>query len=139
MKHHSRLLCGIAVLALFVTGTAVAANEVTLEGSFVWSRDDGDRTGPLTAVMTPDGDNQWKVAFHFTWEDEPHTYLGQATGTLGSGALEGTAKGDNPDREMNFRFRGEFENGTFNGTHTFVREDGSQRDGGTLTLSMPAE
>lgn len=114
-----------------------AEDAVTLEGSFVWARNDGDRTGPLTAVMTPDGDSEWDVAFHFTWEDEPHTYLGRASGTLGNGMLEGTATSDNPDHLLEFEFSGEFEDGTFYGTHGFVQEDGSLKDGGSLTLALP--
>lgn len=137
MKRQTRLLFGLTVLALTLTGAAFAEGEVTLEGTFVWARDDGDRTGPLTAVMTPAGENEWTVAFHFTWEDEPHTYLGRASGTLGSGALAGTAENDNPDHPLSFRFSGEFEDGTFSGTHGFVQDDGSVKDGGSLTLSMP--
>ena len=29
------------------------------------------------------------------------------------------------------------EDGTFTGTHGFVQDDGSDKDGGSLTLSMP--
>ena len=137
MKRHTQIVCGILALALALTGAAFGEDDVTLEGSFVWARDDGDRTGALTAVLTPDGENEWKVAFHFIWEDEPHIYLGRATGGLGSGTLEGTAENDNPEHPLSFRFSGAFEDGTFNGTHGFVQDDGSVRDGGSLTLSMP--
>lgn len=137
MKPVVRALCGSIALVLALAGVATAGDEVTLDGSFVWVRSDSEHTGALTAVLTPDGDNTWNVAFHFVWEEEPHTYLGQATGTLGSGAFEGTAENDNPEHPLSFRFSGEFENGTFSGTHAFVQEDGSTRDGGTLTLSMP--
>ena len=138
MKRLIQLLSVVAVLALAIGGGgAFAEDDVTLEGSFVWARDDGERTGPLTAVMTPAGDDKWDVAFHFTWEDEPHVYLGHATGALGSGPLEGKAESDNPDHLLRFEFSGEFENGTFTGTHGFIQDDGTIRDGGTLTLSMP--
>ena len=136
MKRIAPFVCGVMALALALTGSTLAADQVTLEGSFIWARDDGDISGDLTAVMTPDGDNDWTVAFHFTWEDEPQTYHGTATGELGAGALKGTAEsGDH--RELSFRFSGEFEEGTFQGTHSFVQDDGSLREGGTLTLSMP--
>lgn len=134
MKRYVHLLCGLAVVALVLTGTAVANDDVTLEGSFVWARQDGDRTGDLTAVMTPGGEDEWSVAFHFTWEDEAHVYLGTASGSLSSGPLEGSAENDDDDHKLSFRFSGDFENGTFNGTHGFVTKDGSLKDGGTLTL-----
>lgn len=136
MKLRTQLLCGLAMLALALTGTAVADDDITLEGSFVWARNDGDRTGDLTAVMTPDGDNEWSVTFHFTWEEEDHVYLGTANGNLGSGSLTGTAKNDDDEHKMSFRFSGEFEDGTFTGTHGFVTEDGSLKEGGTLTLAI---
>lgn len=134
MKRQMLIAAGLA-LTLALATAGFGADEVRLEGSFVWERNDGDRTGALTAVMTPDGDNEWKVAFHFTWEDEPHTYLGRARGTLDDGPLAGTATSDDPDHLLRFEFRGEFEDGTFRGTHGFVQADGSVKDGGTLTLS----
>ncbi len=137
MRLTTRLLFVFAAIAFAWTGAVVADDEVTLEGSFVWARDDGDRTGDLSAVLTPDGENEWSVAFHFTWEGEPHTYLGTASGTLSDGPLEGAAENDNPDHPASFRFSGEFEDGTFNGTHQYVNEDGELRELGTLTLSHP--
>ena len=137
MKRPAKLLCGSIALALALAGVVVANEAVTLEGSFVWVRTDSESSGDLTAVLTPNGENEWDVAFHFVWEDEPHTYLGQATGTLDTGAFEGTAENDDPDHPLSFRFSGEFEDGTFSGTHSCVQDDGSLRDGGTLTLSMP--
>ncbi len=138
MNRTTKLVCGILALALALTGSAMADDEVTLEGSFVWARNDGDIEGDLTAIMTPSGDNEWTVAFHFIWEEEPKTYTGTATGELGTGSLEGTAESGD-ERDLNFRFSGQFEDGTFSGTHSFVQEDGSLQEGGTLTLSMPAE
>lgn len=114
---------------------AVADDDVTLEGSFVWARDDGERTGDLTAILTPSGSSEWSVAFHFIWEDEPHVYLGDASGSLVSGLLEGSAENDDEDHKISFRFKGEFEDGTFNGVHSYVDDDGSLKEVGTLTLS----
>jgi len=131
------LFC-LAIFALALNAAALAAEDVTLKGSFVWAQDDGDnRTGDLTAILTPDGENQWSVAFHFMWEEEPHTYLGTATGSLTAGALEGTAEHDNEDHEISFRFSGTFEDGTFAGTHGWVNEDGTLEEAGTLTLAHP--
>lgn len=136
MKRIAPLLCSFFVLALALAGTAIADETVTLEGSFVWARDDGDVTGDLTAVMTAAGEDEWNVAFHFIWEEEPTVYRGRATGALGNGTLAGSAKSGD-ERDLSFRFSGEFENGTFQGTHSFVMDDGSLRQGGSLTLSMP--
>ncbi len=129
-----RLVGGLVALMLVLTG-AVAADDVTLEGSFVWTRDDGDRTGDLRAVFTPAGDDEWTVAFHFVWEDEPHVYMGTATGNLSSGPLEGTAEGDDENHKISFRFSGEVEDGTFTGTHGYITGDGSLKQAGTLTLA----
>ncbi len=137
MKQLVRLASLFAVLSLVFTGAAVASDAVTLEGSFVWARSDGDSTGDLTAVMTPEGKDgeTWSVAFHFVWEEEAHVYLGTASGGLEEGPLSGTAEGDDPDHKISFRFSGQFEDGTFNGTHAFVQEDGTLKDGGSLTLA----
>jgi hypothetical protein len=128
---------GLALLALTCTGIAMAGEDITLEGSFVWVRPDGESTGDLTAIMTPDGDNAWTVAFKFDWEDGPHVYLGKANGSLVEGLLEGTAESDDEDQKLSFRFTGEFEDGTFRGTHSYVKDDGTVEDMGTLTLSHP--
>ncbi len=137
MKQLVQLASGFAILFLAFTGAAVASDEVTLEGSFIWARSDGDRTGDLTAIMTPEGEGgeKWSVAFHFVWEDEDHVYLGTASGGLEEGPLKGTAEGDEPDHKISFRFSGDFEDGTFTGTHGFVQEDGTLKDGGSLTLA----
>jgi|GEM_PF-2206577 len=136
------LLAAFVLTLCFPLATGMASAEeataeaaITLEGSFVWARGDGDIPGDLTAIMTPDGEDTWTIAFHFMWEEEPRTYTGTATGSLMDGELKGTALNDNPDRKMQFRFQGAFEDGTFNGTHGFVQEDGSIKDGGTLTLA----
>ena len=137
MKLSSQGLIALGVVVLALAGTAVAAEEVTLEGSFDWARPDGERTGDLSAVMTPSGGGRWSVAFSFVWEDEPHVYLGEATGSLDAGLLEGTAKNDDEDQKLSFRFAGEFEDGTFHGKHSFVKDDGTVQELGTLTLSHP--
>ena len=126
----------IALVGLTLAGVAAPASDaVTLEGEFVWQRSDGNHAGALRAEFTPTGENTWNVAFHFEWEDGPHTYTGTATGNLATGDLEGEVVNDNPDRKATFRFTGTFENGTYSGTHAHVQEDGSLLDTGTLTLS----
>lgn len=126
-------LLGLALLLVMTAVPVLAADDVTLEGEFVWVRDDGNQDGALKAVLTPSGEGEWNVAFHFDWEDEPHIYTGTCSGSL-DGELSGDIVSDG-EREMNFKFTGKFEDGKFSGTHGFVDEDGSMKDGGTLTLS----
>ena len=109
-----------------------AGDDVTLEGGFVWERDDGNLDGDLKAVFSPTGDGEWSVAFHFDWEDEPHVYTGSCSGSL-DGELTGDITSDG-DGEMKFKFSGSFEDGAFNGTHGFVTEEGDIKNAGTLTL-----
>ena len=51
----------------------------------------------LSGVFTPAGKNEWNVAFHFVWEDEPHVYTGTAKGNLKSGDLEGEVESDSEE------------------------------------------
>jgi len=130
----------VAVLAfvLLTFGGALAADGVTLEGKFVWQRDDGDHDGDVRAVFTETAKGEWNVSFHFEWEDGPHVYAGTATGSLTGGKLHGVVKNDSEDREATFRFTGRVEDGKFSGTHGRVQEDGSLRDTGTISLGQPA-
>ena len=133
MKRVAKIVLAASVLAIFITGAIAENSEVTLEGSFVWARDDGDHTGDLKAVFTPSGDDAWNVAFHFVWEDEPHIYAGTATGNLKSGSLEGEVENDSEERKTTFRFAGNFEDGVFKGTHGALK-DGELNELGTMEL-----
>lgn len=135
MQQLARSVIALALLTLVFPGAATSTEEVTLEGSFVWAREEGDLGGDLKAVMTPDGENSWKIAFHFVWEEQPHIYTGTATGSLTDGVLEGKAINDSKERPRTYRFSGTFEDGTFTGTHALIRKDGTERDSGTLTLA----
>jgi hypothetical protein len=109
-----------------------AGDDVTLEGGFVWEREDGDHEGDLKATLTPTGDGEWTVAFDFDWEDGPHTYTGTCSGSL-DGEFSGDIVSDG-DGEMQFKFSGKFEDGKFSGTHNFVTKEGELKHAGTLTL-----
>jgi len=132
MTHAIRLL-GLAVLLVLAVAPTFAGDDVTLEGSFIWAREDGERNGALRAVFTPTGKGEWDVAFHFDWEDAPRVFSGTCSGSL-DGELAGNVVSDG-ERKMNFRFTGKFEDGTFSGTHGLVTDEGGIRDSGTLTLS----
>jgi hypothetical protein len=124
-------LLGLLVLTAM---PALAGNDVTLEGGFVWEREDGNHEGDLTAIFTPKGEGEWSVAFHFDWEDGPHVYTGTCSGSLEEGELSGDIVSDG-DGEMKFKFSGAFEDGLFSGTHGFVTEEGDLKNAGTLTLA----
>ena len=132
MTQRVRLFALLAILALAAV-PGFAADDVTLEGGFVWTRDDGNHEGDLKAVLTPSGDGEWTVEFHFDWEDGPHVYTGTCNGSL-DGDFGGDIVADG-ERKMRFRFSGTFEDGTFNGTHGFVDDEGGLKDSGTLSLA----
>ena len=124
----------IALLGIFFLAAmpGLAEDDVTMDGAFVWEREDGNREGDLKAVFTPTGEGEWDVAFSFEWEDGPHLYKGTCSGSL-DGKLSGDITSDG-EREMKFKFTGLFEEGTFTGTHGFVTKEGDFKNGGTLTL-----
>ena len=132
MKTSIRLMALVAIVALAAM-PSFAADDVTMEGQFVWEREDGSHDGGLKAIFTPTGDGTWDVAFHFDWEDGPHVYTGSCSGDM-DGELTGDVVSDG-EREMNFKFMGAFEDGTYTGTHGFVDKDGEIKHAGTLTLS----
>ena len=124
----------IALLGVFILSAmpGFAGDDVTLEGGFVWERDDGSDEGDLKATLTPTGDGEWDVSFEFEWEDGPHVYSGTCSGSL-DGELSGKITGDG-DRKPKFTFTGTFEDGKFNGTHKRVGRDGKLKATGTLML-----
>ena len=121
----------LAALVL-IASPSFAADDVTLEGGFVWEREDGNQDGDLKAIFTPTGEGEWSVEFQFDWEDGPHVYKGNCSGSL-DGELSGDVVSDG-DREMKFKFSGTFEDGEFSGSHGFVTEEGELKPAGTFTL-----
>ncbi len=130
MKKTALFLAAASLAALAVA--AAGSDQRTLKGQFVW---DQGPTGNLRAVFEPTGDGKWDVDFHFKFRGRAHVYSGTATGNLADGKLEGRVK--NESRRRTFTFRGEFEDGTFRGTHAEVFGE-RQRSTGTLTLSEGA-
>lgn len=125
-----------AVLLLLVVGLAglaLASDDETLTGTFVWTNDDGEIGGDLKAVFTPAGDKEWKVAFYFDWEGEPHIWKGTAKGSLTRGKLSGEVTAD-LGQPVTFAFSGKFKDGSFRGTHRRLRDEGKDRQTGRLTL-----
>ena len=123
-----------AVLPYLLFGAALAAEDVTFKGTFVWEREDGNRTGDVRAVFTPTDASEWDVAFYFEWEDKPHTYKGTATGSLSDGELKGAVETDDENHKLSFRFTGSFADDTFTGTHGILNREGELKHSGTLTL-----
>ena len=132
MKRPTRWIALLGILFLAAVPGFAGDADVTLEGGFVWERDDGDHEGDLKATLSPTGDGEWNVSFEFDWEDGPHVYTGTCAGSL-EGDLSGDITGDG-DRKPKFTFTGSFEDGKFNGTHKRVGRDGELKSTGTMTL-----
>ncbi len=122
----------IATILLPLLGQSAMADDTqTLTGEYLWTN--RDSRGDLKAVFTPTGtDGIWDVTFYFNFRGEPHEYAGSAEGSLSEGALKGVVK--NEDKKRTFTFEGEFEDGTFRGTHEETTPSRARRTG-TLTLS----
>lgn len=135
MKHAIRLIALLGLFALAFT-PGFSGEDVTLEGGFVWVRDDGSSEGDLKAVLTPTGEGEWDVSFYFDWEDEARVFSGSCRGSL-AGDWSGDIVSDG-DQESKFKFSGTFKDGMFSGTHGWVGEDGEFSEAGTMTLSAKA-
>ena len=125
----------LILLALSLSGIAFSADAETLNGTFVWVRDDGDSSGDLEATFTKTADGAYDVTFHFEWEGEPRTWKGTAKGNLEKGKLEGEVLTDSEDNPSTFTFSGKFKKGAFQGTHGQLDREGKLRKTGTLTLA----
>lgn len=120
------------VFALSLVSPAFATAEPatqTLKGTYVW--DQGEESGTLEAVFTPDGDGHWKVAFHFTFQGQSHVYSGTADGKLDHGSLSGRVQTDSGKGV--FTFKGEVKDGKFQGSHARLSAGNEERTG-TLSL-----
>lgn len=127
---------GLLGIFFLVTMPALAGEEASFSGSFVWERPDGERLeGELDVVFTPGDEGEWRVAFDFDWEGKPRIFEGTASGSLG-GDLIGNVASDDPSHPLKFEFKGAFSDGTFTGTHGYFNRDGELVDSGTLELAL---
>lgn len=126
MRRAVLLLAGM----FFVTPVGVGAESVeTFTGEYRWNH--RDNRGPLEAVFTETGEEQWNVDFHFTFQGGDHVYTGTAEGSLSGGRLQGEVR--NEDRNRTFTFQGRFDGDVFRGTHA-ESTAGREKDTGSLTL-----
>lgn len=132
MKKFVAILCFSALLLAPGALLAEEAETQTLTGEYQWDRPD-EQPGPIKAVFTATGENQWDVSFYFNFRDEDHVWSGTAEGSLTEGELSGKVMSDG-DKPSPFVFEGKFEDGVFKGTHGGLR-DGERNDTGTITLS----
>lgn len=136
MKYASLLAATLVALVTFALPTTAQdpapaePSVTTLIGAYHWER--GETEGDLKAVFTPTGDATWDVAFHFDFRGDPHTYTGEAKGSLTDGSLEGTVL--NEDKNRTFNFEGTVQEGKFEGTHSEVGGRRGSRRTGTLSL-----
>jgi len=136
MRMLTRSLTLIAVLALALPAGLAQADDVVLEGTFTWSKRENAQNLPLKGTFTPAGEGKWTVSFDFDWKDKPNTYVGEITGSLSDGELEGFATTQNKKRK--WVFSGTAEGGVLKCSHKEVRkgQDGGERliDTGTFSL-----
>ena len=130
MKRAVPLLILTGLLLAIFAGIASAKDEQALTGAYVW--DGGGARGKLRAVFKSTGVETWDVSFYFTFQGQPHTYVGTAEGSLTNGALQGKVLNEN--RRRTFVFHGSFDDGEFQGTHAEYRRNKEHRMG-TLTLA----
>lgn len=136
MKTVSRSILVLLVLSsLFLAAPALlAAENQTLEGEFIWEREDGEYAGELKAVFEPTGESTWNVSFYFNFDDKDHVYSGTAEGNLTDGELTGEVMSDDEEKHP-YTFSGTFDDdGSFAGTHQFLGGE-EARDTGRITLS----
>lgn len=126
----ARTKAALGLLCLLAVAAPLASAEETQKfaGHYRW--DAQDLSGNLEAVFTPTGESTWDVAFHFNFQG-PHTFVGTAQGSLGTGKLEGTVVNERETRT--FKFRGTVKKGKFRGVH-FETSGGGQRKTGTLSM-----
>ncbi len=98
----------------------------------------------IDAIFTPTGEDTWTVDFHFTFQDHPQTFSGDAVGKLVSTdaarptddsapSLQGTVYTSAHDRT--YAFRGLIDaSGQFSGS-TYRIEDFEEEEIGTLVLN----
>lgn len=125
-----RFALPLLALCLLLSAPAPGADAEggrTLRGEYRSNHGDG----PVKATFTPSGDRLWNVRFDFTFNGRSHTYEGTAEGSFAEGRLQGRV--ENEYGRRTFAFRGEFENGTFRGSHAEVRR-GREAPTGTLVL-----
>jgi len=118
-------------VALSLAGAAAAggAERHTFAGRYMSGYQDRPQT--LRAVFTPGEEDDWEVVFYFRYGGADHAWAGTARGSLTDGELSGLVTTENGART--FTFRGEVEDGVFEGTHAEV-ERGRERKTGTLSL-----
>lgn len=126
------LVAALVIVGLPATAedTTVDAAQTTLIGEYNWER--GETQGDLKAVFTPKDDATWNVSFYFDFRGDPHTYTGEAQGSLTEGALKGEVL--NEAKNRTFTFEGTFQDGKFEGTHSEIGGRRGTRKTGTLTL-----
>ena len=126
MKRTVLLCVATALLLLVPAGSALAEGDThTLTGEYHWT--ERGAKGELEAIFTPTGKGTWDVSFNFEFRGRAHTYSGTAEGSLTEGALSGTVLND--DKRRTFKFSGAFEDGTFSGTHSEMRDNGEAATG----------
>ena len=97
---------------------AKAGGDLTYEGTFIRGKKK-NKTYPLKAVFTPDGDKKWKVVWTFQWQKKPKTFKGTVEGDLLNGNLTGKSSTQNGKR--NWTFEGTAKDGVLTCKHNEIK------------------
>lgn len=115
------------LLIATICGFAVAgrAADITLKGTF--NRGKPAEGKSLKAVLTPDGQDTWKVTYEADWKDKPAVYTGKITGDIKNGAFTGDAVGK--DGKRTWVIEGKAANGKLTFDHFETTKGGKSRTG----------
>jgi hypothetical protein len=120
----------LAALGLMTgAGSMAGDNSVVLTGSF-YRGNDTKATHPLKATLTPDGADQWKVVYDFTWGNKPHQYTGTIKGNLKNGAISGS--GANEGGKRTWEIQGTAKDGEITFDHWETSGGKRARSGGAM-------
>lgn len=109
----------------------VAAEEVTLRGTFVWVHEPNQKH-ELIAKLTATGPNQWDVVWNLNWKQHPLTLIGTVKGGLHHGPVSGT--GDLPDRKRRFMLDGTGQDGAITFDHYEVTHGRNRTGSGEMRV-----
>lgn len=108
-----------------------AGKPVTFTGTFNWKRQ-GKKTHDLKGIFTPDGENKYKVVWHFKWRKKPVKYEGFVNGNIQNGEISG--EGWTANKKRRWTFKGVAKNWTLQCNHTEVSNKKKPVPTGTFTI-----
>jgi hypothetical protein len=114
------------------SGPAAKEGTVTWTGTFNWTGKRG-QTFPITAVLTPAGENAWTAVYNFQWGGN-QTFAGEIKRDAQTGAVTGT--GNQTKGNRTFAFKGVAKQGVVNFDHMETSK-GKTVATGSGTFNLP--